>query len=174
MPAVSDPAWPKNDIDRFVLARLDRENLRPSPQANCRVLLRRVSLDLTGLPPAPEDADAFCSDPSDAAYEAAADRLLASPRFGERWAGYWLDLARYADSNGYEKDLPRSIWRYRDWVIEAFNEDMPFDWFSTEQLAGDLFPNPGTQQLVATAFHRNTMTNTEGGTAAAKKNREGY
>ena len=164
MPAVSDPAWPKNDIDRFVLARLDRENLRPSPQANCRVLLRRVSLDLTGLPPAPEDADAFCSDPSDAAYEAAADRLLASPRFGERWAGYWLDLARYADSNGYEKDLPRSIWRYRDWVIEAFNEDMPFDRFSTEQLAGDLFPNPDTRQLVATAFHRNTMTNTEGGT----------
>ncbi len=164
MPAVSDPAWPKNDIDRFVLARLDRENLRPSPQANCRVLLRRASLDLTGLPPAPEDADAFCSDPSDAAYEAAVDRLLASPRFGERWAGYWLDLARYADSNGYEKDLPRTIWRYRDWVIEAFNEDMPFDRFSMEQLAGDLFPNPDTQRLVATAFHRNTMTNTEGGT----------
>ncbi len=164
LPAASDPAWPKNDIDRFVLARLDQENLRPSPEADCRVLLRRVSLDLTGLPPSPEDADAFCRDPSDAQYEAAVDRLLASPRFGERWAGYWLDLARYADSNGYEKDLPRTIWKYRDWVIEAFNADMPFDQFSIEQLAGDLLPNPDAQQRIATAFHRNTMTNTEGGT----------
>ena len=163
-PAVSDPAWPNNDIDRFVLARLDRANLHPSPEADCRVLLRRASLDLTGLPPSAEDADAFCADPSDAQYEAAVDRLLASPRFGERWAGYWLDLARYADSNGYEKDLPRSIWKYRDWVIEAFNADMPFDQFSREQLAGDLLPNPDPQQLIATAFHRNTMTNTEGGT----------
>ena len=164
LPAVSDPAWPENDIDRFVLARLDRENLRPSPQADCRALLRRASLDLTGLPPAPEETDAFCADPSDERYEAAVDRLLASPRFGERWAGYWLDLARYADSNGYEKDLPRTIWKYRDWVIEAFNEDMPFDQFSTEQLAGDLLPDPDARRLIATAFHRNTMTNTEGGT----------
>ena len=164
VPGVSDPAWPNNDIDRFVLARLDRENLRPSPEADCTVLLRRVSLDLTGLPPSPEDTDAFCADPSDMQYEEAVNKLLASPRFGERWAGYWLDLARYADSNGYEKDTPRSIWKYRNWVIEAFNEDMPFDRFSTQQLAGDLLPDADTKQLIATAFHRNTMTNTEGGT----------
>ena len=164
VPEVSNPAWPNNDIDRFVLARLDRENLRPSPEADCTVLRRRVSLDLTGLPPSPEETDAFCADPSDMRYEEAVDKLLASPRFGERWAGYWLDLARYADSNGYEKDTPRSIWKYRNWVIEAFNEDMPFDRFSTEQLAGDLLPDADTKQLIATAFHRNTMTNTEGGT----------
>lgn len=164
LPDVSENTWPKNGIDRFILARLDGLGLQPSPEADCAVLIRRVSLDLIGLPPSPEDAEAFCRDPSDQNYEAVVDSVLASPSFGERWAGYWLDLARYADSNGYEKDTPRSIWTYRDWVIRAFNADMPFDRFSTEQLAGDLLPDPSVDQLIATAFSRNTMTNTEGGT----------
>ena len=163
LPEVSDPNWPQGGIDRFVLAELDQKGLRPSPRADCAVLLRRTSLDLTGLPPSPEEADAFCHDPSPEHLERAVDRMLASPQFGERWAGYWLDLARYADTNGYEKDEHRTIWKYRDWVIQAFNANVPFDQFSTSQLAGDLLPNPD-DQLVATAFHRNTMTNTEGGT----------
>ena len=164
LPEVGIEEWPINGIDRFVLARLEREDLAPSPQADCAVLLRRVHLDLVGLPPAPEEAEAFCRDPSNRNYETVVDSLLASPAFGERWAAYWLDLARYADSNGYEKDTPRTIWTYRDWVIRAFNADMPFDRVSTEQLAGDLIPEAGVDQLLATAFHRNTMTNTEGGT----------
>lgn len=164
LPPVSDAAWPIRDLDRFVLARLDAEKLRPSPRADCAVLLRRVSLDLVGLPPAPEEVDAFCREPSQAAYEQAVDRLLASPRFGERWAAMWLDLARYADSQGYEKDMHRTIWRYRDWLIDAFNRDLPFDRFTIEQLAGDLLPGATEAQRVATAFHRNTMTNDEGGT----------
>ncbi len=164
LPEVSDPDWTRNGIDHFVMARLDRENIRPSPQADCAVLLRRVSLDLVGLPPAPEATDAFCEDPSSDRYERAVDSLLSSPRYGERWAAYWLDLARYADSNGYEKDEPRVMWKYRDWLIRAFNDNIPFDRFSTDQLAGDLLSNADTDQLIATAFHRNTMTNTEGGT----------
>jgi len=163
LPDASDN-WAANDIDRFVYRRLAETGLKPESSADPAVLLRRVSLDLTGLPPTIEELDAFLKDTEPGAYERAVDRLLASPRFGERWAAMWLDLARYADSKGYEKDAHRNIWRYRDWVIEAFNRDMPFDQFTIEQLAGDLLPNPSADQLIATAFHRNTMTNTEGGT----------
>lgn len=164
LPEVSDPAWPRNGIDSFILARLDREGLAPSPEADCHTLIRRLGLDLIGLPPTPEEAERFCKDPSPEAYEKVVDRLLASPHFGERWAAMWLDLARYADTKGYEKDTHRTIWKYRDWVIRAFNEDKPFDRFTIEQLAGDLLPEADLDPLIATAFHRNTMTNTEGGT----------
>lgn len=163
-PSVSDPSWPLNGLDAFILARLDREGLAPSPRADCPTLLRRVSLDLVGLPPTPTEVDTVCADPAPDVYERFVDRLLASPHYGERWAALWLDLARYADSQGYEKDNYRSIWRYRDWVIDAFNRDLPFDQFTIEQLAGDLLPDPTEAQRIATAFHRNTMTNTEGGT----------
>lgn len=156
--------WIKNDIDRFVLARLQQEQLQPSPQADCATLLRRVSLDLIGLPPTPEQVEQFCKNPSDEKYAAFVDALLASPQYGERWAAMWLDLARYADTKGYERDVHREIWRYRDWVIRAFNADMPFDQFTIEQLAGDLLPDPTPEQYTATAFHRNTMNNDEGGT----------
>ncbi len=164
LPPVSDPSWPRNDIDWFVLARLDREGLRPSDQADRYVLARRLALDVTGLPLIPAEADAFAADPSPAAYEALVDRLLASRAYGERWARVWLDLARYADSMGYEKDTLRTIWPYRDWVVRALNDNMPFDRFTVLQLAGDLLPEPTEDDLVATGFHRNTMTNTEGGT----------
>ena len=156
--------WVKTPIDAFVFDRLDRENLTPSPEADRATLLRRVSLDLTGLPPTSRDQVAFQRDISANAYEKAVDRLLKSPRFGERWAALWLDLARYGDSQGYQKDKVRTIWPYRDWVIDAFNRDMPFDRFTVEQLAGDLLPKRDTDQLIATAFHRNTMSNDEGGT----------
>lgn len=164
LPAVSAPAWPRSGIDHFILARLDREGLAPSPEAGCATLLRRVSLDLTGLPPSSAEVEAFCETPTDDAYAHAVDRLLASPRFGEHWASMWLDLARYADTKGYEKDAGRSIWRYRDGVIDAFNRDLPFDQFTIWQLAGDLLPGATDAQVLATAFHRNTMTNDEGGT----------
>ncbi len=164
LPEVRDPKWPKNPIDWFVLARLDREGLKPAPEADRATLLRRVCLDLTGLPPTPEMADRFVRDSAPDAYERLVDRLLQSPAYGERWARMWLDLARYADSKGYEKDLTRSIWRYRDWVIDAFNSDMPYDRFTTLQLAGDLVGGAGPDELLATAFHRNTLTNDEGGT----------
>ena len=164
LPAVSDPSWPINGIDDFILARLDREGLTPSPRADCPTLLRRVSLDLVGLPPTLAEVETTCSDPAPDAYARFVDRLLASPPYGERWAAMWLDLARYADSQGYEKDSYRSIWRYRDWVIDAFNRDLPFDRFTIEQLAGDLLPHPTEEQRIATAFHRNTMTYAEGGT----------
>ncbi|HEX6926756.1 MAG TPA: DUF1553 domain-containing protein [Longimicrobiaceae bacterium] len=164
VPEVKDESWPASDIDRFVLARLEAEGLEPSPRAPCETLLRRVSIDLVGLPPTVEEAEAFCADPSPAAYEKVVDRLLASPRYGENWASMWLDLARYADTKGYEKDQHRDIWPYRDWVIRALNEDMPFDRFTIEQLAGDLLPKATDDQLLATAFHRNTMTNDEDGT----------
>ncbi|MGH9339146.1 MAG: PSD1 and planctomycete cytochrome C domain-containing protein [Acidobacteriota bacterium] len=164
LPRVSDASWPGNGIDYFILARLEEEGLEPSPRADPRTLIRRVSLDLTGLPPTPEEVEAFCSDSSPGAYDKVVDRLLASKRFGEHWASMWLDLARYADTKGYEADYHRTIWKYRDWVIQAFNEDKPFDEFTIEQLAGDLLPQPNRDQLIATAFHRNTMTNTEGGT----------
>ncbi|MCA9080831.1 MAG: DUF1549 domain-containing protein, partial [Planctomycetaceae bacterium] len=151
-------------IDQFVRARLQLEGLQPSPAADRYTLLRRVSLDLTGLPPTPEEVDAFLNDSSGNAYEKVVDRLLNSPAYGEHWARKWLDLARYADSAGYADDPPRTIWAYRDWVIRAINSNMPFDQFTIEQLAGDLLPNPTDDQLIATAFHRNTLTNNEGGT----------
>ena len=154
----------ENDIDQFVFATLEEINLAPSPKADNALLLRRLHLDLNGLPPTKEDYELFLNDQSANSYEKAVDRLLASSAFGEKWASMWLDLARYADSKGYEKDLHREIWKYRDWVIQAFNEDMPFDQFTIEQLAGDLLPNASESQLIATAFHRNTMANDEGGT----------
>ena len=165
VPQVSDLTWPAGELDHFIRARLDEEGLAPSPAAGCRTLMRRVHLDVIGLPPRPATADRFCAAPSRATYEQVVDSLLASPRFGEHWAAMWLDLARYADSKGFERDPHRSIWKYRDWVIRAFNEGMPFDRFTVEQLAGDLLPDAGKEQLIATAFHRNTMTNTEGGTS---------
>lgn len=166
MPAIPqiDSDWARNNIDAFILEKLDLNSLTPQPQADREILVRRLSLDLTGLPPSAEDVDAFMEDQSPDAYEHLVDRLLESPHYGEKWAALWLDLARYADSKGYEKDTPRTIWRYRDWVINAFNSDMPFDQFTIEQLAGDLLEHPTSEQLIATAFNRNTMTNTEGGT----------
>jgi hypothetical protein len=162
-PAVKQKDWPRNPIDRFVLARLEKAGLRPTPEASRAALIRRVSLDLIGLPPTPEEAEAFISDRSPDAYERLVDRLLASPHYGERWARRWLDLARYADTNGYEQDRPRNIWPYRDWVIDALNRDLPFDQFTVEQLAGDLLPDATLAQRVATGFHRNSMLNEEGG-----------
>ena len=159
-PPVED-AWIRSPIDSFVLDALRKNGLDPAPEADCHVLARRVSLDLTGLPATYEQAASLCETGN---YEKLVDELLASPAFGERWAALWLDLARYADSKGYEADRERSIWRYRDWLIDAFNKDLPFDEFTIEQLAGDLLPNPTTEQLIATAFNRNTMTNEEGGT----------
>ena len=159
-----DTGWKTNGIDRFVLRTLEENGMLPSEAAERATLLRRVSLDLTGLPPTPEEVRAFREDNSPEAYEKQVDRLLASPRYGERWAAMWMDLARYADSKGYEKDGHRSVWQYRDWLIRAFNDDMPFDQFTVEQLAGDLLPNPTDEQRIATAFHRNTMNNDEGGT----------
>lgn len=162
-PTVKQEAWIRNPIDRFVLARLEREGLTPSPEADRATLLRRVSLDLTGLPPTPAELDAFLADPSPNAYEKVIDRLLASPRYGERMASRWLDAARYADTNGYQIDGERSMWRYRDWVIAAFNRNMPFDQFMIEQLAGDLLPSPTLDQKIATAFNRNHRGNSEDG-----------
>jgi mono/diheme cytochrome c family protein len=163
-PAVKNTKWPRNALDRFVLARLEQEKLKPSPEADRAVLLRRASLDLTGLPPTLEEVEAFLVDKSSEAYEKVVDRLLASPAYGERWARPWLDLARYADTQGYEKDNRRTMWPYRDWVIKALNDNLPFDQFSLEQIAGDLLPGATQEQKVATGLHRNTMTNTEGGT----------
>jgi hypothetical protein len=156
-------------IDGFVLAKLKAEGIEPSPAADKRTLIRRLSLDLTGLPPTPTDVQAFLTDSRPDAYERLVDRLLASPHYGERWARYWLDLAHYADSDGYEKDLPRpNAWRYRHWVIDAMNRDMPFDQFTLEQLAGDLLPNATLEQKVATGFLRCVLTNREGGVDRAE------
>ncbi len=164
LPAVSNAKWAsRNPVDRFVLARLDKEGLAPSPEANRATLLRRLSLDLTGLPPTPAEVDAFLRDKSSKAYEKQVDRLLESPHYGERQARHWLDAARYADSDGFEKDKPRWVWFYRDWVINAFNRDLPYDRFLTEQLAGDLIPGATQEQIVATGFLRNSMINEEGG-----------
>jgi hypothetical protein len=164
-PRVKDAAWVRNPIDAFILARLEGEGLKPSPEADRYTLIRRLSLDLIGLPPTPPEVEAFVHDSSPDAYEQLVDRLLTSPHYGERWARVWLDLARYADSAGYGSDpLRPNIWPYRDWVIGAFNRNLPYDQFTIEQIAGDLLPNPTQEQLIATAFHRNTMTNTEGGT----------
>lgn len=193
LPVVKNTTWPRNGIDHFVLSRLEQEGLQPSPEADRYTLIRRLSLDLRGLPPTPEEVAAFVSDARPDAYEQLVDRLLADPAYGERWARMWLDLARYADSAGYGSDPLRTIWKYRDWVIDAFNRNVPFDRFTVEQIAGDLMaeggevradgreakgegpeanaisstpsplrPHPST--LIATAFHRNTKTNTEGGT----------
>lgn len=158
---------PNNDqagLDAFVSERLQQEDLSLSPTADKTTLIRRVSLDLIGLPPTQEEVENFLNDSSEDAFEKVVDRLLESPHYGEKWAAMWLDLARYADSQGYQKDRYRNIWRYRDWVIHAFNQNMPFDQFTKEQLAGDLLPEPSPDQILATAFHRNTMSNDEGGT----------
>jgi mono/diheme cytochrome c family protein len=164
LPEVHLKNWPRNPIDYFVLVRLEREGMRPSPEASREALIRRASLDLTGLPPSVTEVEQFVRDNRPDAYERLIDRLLASPHYGERWARPWLDEARYADSNGYEADFKRTIWPYRDWVIGALNRDMPFDQFTIEQLAGDLLPKNTREQKIATGFHRNTMVNTEGGT----------
>ena len=163
LPVVKNKKWPRNEIDYFVLARLEKEGLTPAKQADRYTLVRRVYLDLIGLPPTPEQADQFVNSNDPQAYEKLVDHLLSSKHYGERWARLWLDLARYADTNGYEKDRKRSIWPYRDWVIKAINADMPFDQFSIEQLAGDMLPNANLDQQIATGFHRNTMLNEEGG-----------
>ncbi len=163
-PPVKNTTWPKNEIDYFILNRLEKEQLAPQSEADRYQLIRRVSLDISGLPPQPQEVAAFINDKSPKAYEKLVDRLLASSAYGERWAAMWLDLARYADSMGYASDNLRTIWAYRDWVIKAYNSNMPYDRFTLEQLAGDLLPKRSPKDLVATAFHRNTMNNTEGGT----------
>lgn len=155
--------WARNPIDNIVFSKLEAEGLKPSPEADSYALVRRVYLDLIGLPPTPEEADAFVSSDDPDKYAKLAQQLLDSEHYGERWARPWLDLARYADTNGYEKDRPRSIWPFRDWVIKALNEDKPFDQFTIEQIAGDMLPDATLDQRVATGFHRNTMLNEEGG-----------
>ena len=162
-PTVSDPEWVRNPIDRFVLARLEGAGLKPSSEADPAALIRRASLDLTGFPPEPEVMDRFLEDPTDEAYERAVDRLLNSPRYGERMAIRWLDAARYADTNGYQTDAERSMWRWRDWVIDAFNRNLPFDDFTVEQVAGDMLPDATLDQRIASAFNRNHRGNGEGG-----------
>ena len=164
LPIVKQSTWVRNDIDRFILARLENEGIVPAPEADKSTLLRRLCLDLLGLPPTPQQIDEFLNDGSDNAYEKLVDRLLRSKHYGERWGRHWLDAARYADSDGYEKDTGRPYaWHWRNWVIDAINKDMPFDQFTIEQLAGDLLPNSTLEQRTATGFHRNTLTNNEGG-----------
>ncbi len=163
MPAVRQRDWVRNPIDNFVLARLEQEGLAPSTEASRETLLRRVSLDLTGLPPTPAEIDAFLGDRSPRAWDKVVERLLASPHYGERWGRIWLDAARYADSDGYEKDKQRQAWFYRDWVINSLNADKPYDRFIIEQIAGDLLPGATQEQIVATGFLRNSMINEEGG-----------
>jgi mono/diheme cytochrome c family protein len=162
-PAVSNKKWPRTPIDNFILARLDAEKLKPSPEADKITLLRRLALDLVGLPPTPEEVDAFLADKSPDAYTKQVERLLGSPHYGEKWGRFWLDAARYADSDGFEKDKTRTVWFYRDWVVNAFNDDLPYDQFVTKQLAGDLLPNATQDDIVATGFLRNSMINEEGG-----------
>ena len=162
-PRVEMTNWVRNPIDAFILARLEEAGLTPSPEAGREILIRRLSLDLIGLPPSIAEVDAFLADESPDAYERVVDRLLASPHYGEKWASHWLDLARYADSEGFDGDNERSIWKYRDWVINAFNQDMPFDRFTIEQIAGDMLPEATDDQRIATGFHRNTMYNREAG-----------
>jgi mono/diheme cytochrome c family protein len=162
-PAVKNEKWIHNPIDRFILARLEKDGIAPSSEADRVTLIRRLYLDMVGLPPLPANVDSFLKDDKPGAYERVVDKLLASPHYGERWGRHWLDLARYADSNGYSIDAARSIWPYRDWVIKAMNGDMPFDQFVIEQMAGDLLPNATPEQNVATGFHRNTPINQEGG-----------
>ena len=163
IPSVKNKSWARNPIDAFILARLEKENIAPSPEADKITLLRRLSLDLVGLPPTPEEVDAFLKDTSPTAYAKQVERLLASPHYGEKWGRQWLDAARYADSDGFEKDKMRSVWFYRDWVINSLNQDKPYDQFVIEQIAGDLLPHPTQENLVATGFLRNSMINEEGG-----------
>ncbi len=163
LPTVSDPSWARNEIDDFVLARLDKAGLRPNPEADKPTLIRRATLDLTGLPPTPAEVDAFLADDSPDAYENLIDRLLRSPRYGEHMARYWLDAARYGDTHGLHLDNYREMWPWREWVIRAFNDDKPFDQFVIEQLAGDLLPNPTVDQLIATGYNRNHVSTSEGG-----------
>ncbi|HZL89156.1 MAG TPA: DUF1549 domain-containing protein, partial [Pirellulaceae bacterium] len=163
VPSVANPALARTPIDKFVLARLEKEHFAPSPEADKVTLLRRLSLDLIGLPPTIAEVEAFLADASDRAYENQVERLLASPHYGERWARHWLDAARYADSDGYEKDKSRQVYFYRDWVVDALNRDLPYDKFIIAQLAGDLVPNATQDDLVATGFLRNSMMNEEGG-----------
>src|SRR4051794_34608420 len=159
-PAVRDASWLRQPIDAFVLARLEKEGVAPSPQADRRTLARRLYLDLIGLPPTPDEVEAFVNDRSADAYERLVDRLLSSPHFGERWGRHWLDLARYAESDGYENDKIRGdAWRWRDWVVWSFNADQPYDAFTVEQLAGDLLPDATLEQKLATGLHRNTLYN---------------
>ncbi len=164
VPKVKHSSWPRNEVDYFVLSRLEKEGLTPAPQADRYTLIRRLSLDLTGLPPTLAEVEEFVYDQRPSAYDLLVDRLLAKETYGEHFARLWLDLARYADSTGYADDPPRTIWAYRDYVIRSLNRNMPFDQFTIEQIAGDLLPNPTEDQLIATAFHRNTLTNNEGGT----------
>jgi hypothetical protein len=168
IPPVSQPEWARNPIDQFVMARLDKAGLKASPEAERTALIRRVTLDLTGLPPTPEEVHAFLADPSESAYEAVVDRLLNSPRYGEQMTRYWLDLVRYGDSHGLHLDNERAIWKYRDWVLEAFNSNKPFDQFTVEQLAGDLLPNATINQKIATGFNRCNVTTSEGGSIDAE------
>ena len=163
IPSVQDDMWPESDIDRFVLARIEREGLIPSEESDQERLLRRVTLDLTGLPPTLEEIDDFLSDNTPGSYERVVDRLLDSEAYGERMATEWMDLSRYADSHGYHADGIRTMWPWRDWVIKAFNENMPYDEFVTWQLAGDLLPNATREQILATGFHRNHPMTAEGG-----------
>ncbi|MFT5285918.1 MAG: mono/diheme cytochrome c family protein [Planctomycetota bacterium] len=163
LPDVYPNDWVRNEIDLFIAERLDREGLKPAPEADRATLLRRLSFDLTGLPPTSDELAAFLADTSKHAYKNVVNRLFASPHFGERWGRHWLDLARYSDSNGYSRDFERSIWPYRDWVVNAFNQDMPFDQFTIEQIAGDLLPNRTKAQQIATGFNRNTLVQNEGG-----------
>lgn len=166
LPEVKDLAGVRSPIDRFILARLEKENLAPNPEADRPALLRRLAIDLIGIPPTLAEVDAFVADTAPDAYEKQVDRLLASPHFGERWASVWMDLARYSDSRGFEKDSNRPMWPYRDWLVQAYNSDMPYDEFTVEQIAGDLLPEAKNKlsPLVATAFHRLTPVNDEGGT----------
>lgn len=163
-PSVKNDDWVRNEIDRFVLSRLREKGYEPSERAECHTLVRRLSLDVRGIPPSMNDVRSYCENQTAEQYEKLVDKYLADKNYGERWTTMWLDLARYADSKGYEADRLRTMWKYRDWVIRAFNNDKPFDQFTIEQLAGDLLEDPSRKQLLATAYHRNTMTNTEGGT----------
>lgn len=164
LPETDHEEWITNPIDQFALARMEEHGLEPSPEAAPEVLIRRLSLDLVGLPPRADHIQRYRAKPTKETYNDIVDELLDSPHYGERWAAMWMDLARYADTKGYQKDRHRPMWKYRDWVIKAFNADMPFDQFTVEQLAGDLLPSPSQDQLIATGFHRNTMTNDESGT----------
>ena len=163
VPQVKNKAWVKNDIDAFILARLEQAGLEPSPRADKPTLIRRLSLDLRGVPPSLAEVDEFLADDAPDAYAKVVDRMLASPRYGEKMALLWLDLARFGDTSGFENDSTRQMWIWRDWVIDAFNKNMPFDQFTTEQLAGDLLPSPSTEQKIASGFNRNSRFNEENG-----------
>jgi len=163
LPPVRDRQWPRNELDRFILARIEKEGLKPSAEADKVTLIRRVTLDLTGLPPTPAEVDGFLADKDAKAYEKVVERLLNSSRYGEHLARYWLDAARYADSHGYHIDSERSMWKWRDWVVDAFNQNKPFDQFTIEQLAGDLLPEATPAQKIASGYVRANMSTGEGG-----------